>query len=800
MPKTRTGALLLILALLAGLRLFGAAGGGLRGFDDLVSEAESESEEELKGPLSPVGDWLYSQRAGARGAVTARSYARALDQAARLGERTERVALELAEASWTLMGPTNIGGRVAEVAIDPTSANTVYAATASGGVWKSTNAAITWSYAWDPDLTQSLGALAISSDGTIYAGTGETNPGGGSLTWGGTGVYRSGDDGATWQEVGLPLSGNVGRIAVDPNDPKRVFVAAAGNLFLPGGERGMYRSTDGGDTWQLVLAGENLTTGAVDVAIDPVNPNNILAAMWDHVRLPTHRVYTGSGSGVFLSTDGGETWQEKTLPGNVAPADVGRIGVAFAPSDPDRAYAVVGNRPNGTGVGLWRSNDGGKTWTKTGASLGSLSQSSYGWWFGKVWVDPADTDRLFVAGVELVESTNGGDSFIAHSNTTAGVVTGANQVLVHADQHGMAWDPAVPGRVYLGNDGGMYRSDANGRIGTWTGAASQGWTQHYSVDVSEQNPNRVVSGLQDNMCQRNYVGGNVGHPHTWTKYGLCGDGLQTLINPVDDRIVYGCAQYGGNCSKTLDGGVAFTFLGEPASRYGWWAPLQFDPTDPNVMYKGGNGLFRSANGGGSWTPISDDLSTDPVQLDPNSGYRIYGTITTVAAAASNTDVIYVGTDEGLLWRTSDLGANWTQLQDPDDPATPEDENDLPGTWVTRVAVDSTNADVVYASYSSFRNGSNAAHVVRSTDGGSSWQNISGNLSAAPVNDVIVLPGGKLAVGTDVGVFLTADGGTTWLSVGSNMPAVPVLDIRFHQGTNTITAATFGHGIQRVTLP
>jgi photosystem II stability/assembly factor-like uncharacterized protein len=553
-----------------------------------------------------------------------------------------------------------------------------------------------------------------------------------------------------------------------------------------------------------VLAGENDTTGAADIAVDPVNPNNLLAGMWDHQRLPTHRVYAGPGSGVFRSTDGGDTWTEATLPGNVAPAEVGRIGVAFAPSDPKRAYAVVANKLNGTAVGLWRSDDGGATWSRTSASPGSLSQSSFGWWFGKVFVDPANKDRLFVAGVELIESINGGDSFLAHSATLAGVVTGAHQVVVHADQHGMAWDPNSPGRVYVGNDGGVYRSDANGRVGTWVGAALQGWTQHYSVDVSELNPNRVVTGLQDNMCQRNYVGGNVGHPHTWTKYGLCGDGLQTLINFEDDRIVYGCAQYGGNCSRTEDGGVAFRFLGSTVSqRRGWWVPIVFQPTDADVMYYGGNIVNRSTDGGLSWTAISPDLTTNPPQLDPNSGYRIYGTITTIAVAPSDPKVLYVGTDDGLLWRTGDTGQTWTKLQDTDG------DDDIPGTWVTRLAVDPANPDVAYVTFSGFRGGDQTPHVIRTTDGGMTWSDVSGNLPVAPVNEVVVLPGGRLVVGTDVGVFLSEDAdtvavsdtvGATWLAVGSGLPAVPILDLRFHRGTNSLTAATFGHGIQRVTLP
>jgi photosystem II stability/assembly factor-like uncharacterized protein len=802
--RIRTGAVLLVIALLGGLRLVAASDGALTGFDDLL--ARSGGTREAEGPLSPAGDWLYAQRAGQQGVVSAGAYQRALAQAARIKAMTARVAPDLADVPWTRLGPTNIGGRVVEIALDPTPADTVYAATASGGVWKSTDGAVTWTYSWPPDITQAMGAIAVASDGTIYAGTGEANPGGGSVVWGGTGLYRSKDGGASWQPIGLPTSGAIGRIVVDPADPKRVFVASAGDLFVPGGERGVYRSVDGGDSWQRVLAGENATTGAIDIAIDPKNPSNLLAAMWDHVRLPTHRMYAGVGSGVYRSTDGGGTWTEIVLPANVQPKDVGRIGVAFAPSNPSRAYAIVASRANGDGVGLWSSDNGGATFTKTGTDTGSLSQSSYGWWFGKLWVDPANQERVFVAGLELVESTDGGDSFTAHGVSTAGVLTGVvHHTMPHADQHGMVFDPQHEGRVYLANDGGVYRSEANGRIGTWVGSVSQGWTQHYSVDVNELAPDQVISGLQDNMCQRSVPANSPATPTTWTKIGICGDGLQTLINPADPTWTYACAQYGA-CGVQRAGVPDPRRPGQlvgakpPGQRYGWLTPLEFDPTNPAVMYFGSNVVSRSTDNGITFQAISGDLTTQPQQHDPNPGYRIYGTITSLAAAKSNPNVIYVGTDDGLLWRTTDLGGTWSRLEDPDDPSTPEDENDLPGTWVTRVAVDPTNADVAYATFSGFRNADSTPHVVKTTDGGQSWSNISGNLPAAPVNEVIVLPGNRLAVASDVGIFLTTDGGATWLTVGSDLPVVPVLDLRYHQGTNSITAATFGHGVQRITLP
>lgn len=757
-------------------------------------------------PLSAPGEWFEGQRFGS-GKPDPRAYQRAVAQAGEARGRTQKAAPAALAAQWQPLGPTNVGGRVVELALDPTRAATtgpgqvVYAAYATGGVWRSTDGGTTFQYAWDRSITQVLGALAIGSDGTLYAGTGEANPGGGSITYGGAGMYRSRDGGASWQPVGLTTSGAFGRIVVDPANPQRVWAAAAGDLYTPGGERGLYLSEDGGDSWRRVLEGQNATTGAIDVQLDPADPRNVLVAMWDHYRVPTHRVYAGEGSGVWRSTDGGATFTEVQLPGNVEPADVGRIGVAFAPSDSSRAYAVVASRADGTGVGLWRSDDGGATFERTSAPTASLSQSSYGWWFGKIWVAPDDADRLFVAGLELVESTNGGDSFTAHTSTTASVLTGAFQAgpVTHADQHAMVWDPTVPGRVYLGNDGGVYRSDADATIGSFVVAQVQSGTQHYSVDVSEQVPDRVITGMQDNLCQSNSPTSAPGTPSTYSKIGICGDGLQTLINPADPTWTYTCAQYGA-CGVQRAGVPHPQRPGQlvggkpPGDRYGWMTPLEFDPSDPSVMYFGSNVLSRSTDNGIRFTAISPDLSSSPEQLDPNAGYRIYGTITTVAVAPSNRDVIYVGTDDGLLWRTDSGGGTdpgaWTRI---------DTDDDVPGTWVTDLTVDPQDARTVYATFSGFRNGSDAAHVLRSTDGGATWTDVSGDLPAAPVNTLEVV-GSSLIVGTDVGVYVSYDGGRRWFVLGGNLPVVPVLDFRYHAPTGTLTAATFGHGLQRVVLP
>ncbi len=739
--------------------------------------------------LAP-GEFLEQQRAGSNGFVDPAAYQRALDQAQAVRAQTARRDPVLAAAPWQLMGPSNVGGRVLDIAVDATQDDTLYIATAGGGVWKSTDAGLTYAPSWPINQSQSVGTIAVGKDGTLYAGTGEAGPGGGSVTWGGTGIFRSKDRGKTWQNVGLRGAGGFGRIVVDPKNPKVVFAAATGNLFVPGGQRGLYRSKDGGSTWALVLRGGNARTGAVDIAIDPRDPRRIFATTWDRVRYPTHRVYGGPGSALWRSTDGGTTWR-RLAPTADTPAETGRISVSIAPSDSKRVYAHVIATAGGH-AGFFRSDDGGDTWLPVDlASTIAGNSSTYGWWFGRIFVDPADANRIFVPGVDLVESRDGGLTAIPHSNTTAGVAAGFTPVLnPHADQHAMLWHPRVANRVYLANDGGMYTSRLNALPGTWVGGIAQGWTQHYSVGVSRQQPGRVVSGLQDNLCQRSYLVGGVTRPDAWTKYALCGDGLQTLIHPTNDLVVFGCSQY-GSCMRSDDGGFSFrTLPARSSDRHGWWEVLQFDPTDPDVMYSGGNVLNRSVDGGLTWTPISEDLSTDPEQKD-EGGYQIYGVITWVAASPTDPERIVVGTDEGLIWTTRDLGETWTRARAPKVTAK---------AWVTRVAFDPKDANVLYATYSGYRSGSSRAHVMRSADFGRTWRDISGNLPAAPVNELITVGSGTLLVGTDVGVYLSRDVGRTWLAVGKGLPMAPIMDLEFDRASDTLTAATFGRGVMRVTLP
>lgn len=720
------------------------------------------------GPMEVPDEWMAAQRlSDGETQISAATYGKARAQAAaQIARQKSNAYKRLGALEWDLFGPHNIGGRIVDMAIDTQVEDQVFIAAASGGVWKSSDAGATFSPAWPDSWGQGMGALAMTSDGVLFAGSGEPQPGGGSITYGGDGVYRSYDRGETWERVGLEDSYAIARFAIDPKNEDRIFAAAAGNLFQPGGQRGVYLSEDGGDSWKQVLAPLNQTTGATEVIIDPENSNRVYAAMWDHLREPNRRTYGGAGSSLWRSDDAGQTWQRMTN-GLPTDADQGRWGLAVAPSDPDRLYAYVG-----TAVGpfraFYRSDNGGDSWDLMPINANAASQSTFSWWFGKIFVDPADKDHLFLMGVNLRRSVNGAQSF-------------TNVGGVHADQHIMRWDPKQPGRVYLGNDGGFYRSENNGASG-WVKAVDEPYTQFYTVDVAETDPVLHVGGAQDNGCNRGYNG--VGGP--WVAIG-CGDGLQVIIHPEDPNIVFGCSQYGSCYRSENAGSTPRVTLRTTSDRRNWLTPLQFDPSDPNVMYYAGNIVNRSTDNGRTWTPISPDL-TGGGPNDP-AGYP-WGTITTIAAAPTDGDTLYVGTDDGRLWYTHDLGQNWVQV----------DPGQLPGTWVTRVAINPKDENIAYASFSGFRSGSDRAHLKMTKDGGKTWFDIGQGLPDAPVNSVVVTEDGLLLVGTDVGVFMSGWNGGEWATIGDNLPMAPIMYMRYHEESRQLTAATFGRSIYDVTLP
>ncbi|MDQ1687208.1 MAG: hypothetical protein QOK42_183 [Frankiaceae bacterium] len=725
------------------------------------------------GAAQVPGDDVAVRAAGGLGKqIPARAYDAALAQAAVLAAGSSDSNLR--SAAWKLQGPTNIGGRVLDVVVDPKHANTIYLASASGGVWKSSDAGSVFHSVWPTTQVQAMGALAIASDGTLYAGTGEAGPGGGSLTYGGNGVYRSRDGGLHWTYIGLNGSERIGRIVVEPKNPKRVWVAAVGPLYRSGGVRGLFLSTDGGDHFTRVHTTANATTGTVDVAVDPVDPKVVLLTDWDLIRHPGDRQYTGGGTAVYRSADAGKTWAAVGTPyfGPNVPT-VGRLGVAFAPTDHNRVY-VLASTIDGLTQGFWTSTDNGATYMPSSFDDALVTGGYvYAWWFGRVYVDPKNAMHVYATGVNLSESTDGGQSF----DTPSGF---------HADQHAMVWDPKVPRRVYLGNDGGLYRSDDNGNH--WVHGTYMPWNQPFSVDVSQQRPNRITAGLQDNGGNRSWDRQNQTGAGFFNDY-TGGDGTETRINPKNDQIVYGCSQYGA-CAVSHDGGNTSSAFDNQVigERKNWLTPIVFAPGNPSTVYTASSIVHRSTDDGATWTPISPDLTDgEPGSTELDPLFRNYDTVTTIAVPPSEDGTIYAGTDDGHVAYTHNDGLTWTRA------------TGLPTDWVTRVA--SNKASIVYAAFSGFRRGVQSPRLYRSADGGVTWKPMAGDLPQAPVNDILLL-GHDIVVATDVGVFLSHDavGGKHWLRLGSGLPQTPVWDLAYVAKSNSVYAADFGRGVYSVALP
>ena len=692
---------------------------------------------------------------------------------ARIAQNTQNRAPGVSDAEWRLEGPSSVGGRVLDIAVDPDLKDTIFIATASGGVWKSTDAGTTFAPSWPHDQNQMIGALTNTKDGTLFAGTGETGPGGGSITYGGDGVYRSRDKGSTWQKVGLANTSRIGRIMVDPSNQNRILVAASGNLYKGTPDRGVYLSENGGDTWTQVLKGDNPTTGATDLASNH-DGSIMFATTWDHQRTPDQRRYEGPGSALYKSTDHGKTWTKVlTGPFHNNP-QLGRMGVVMGHGDAGKNIAfVITTTSSGTFGGLYKTTDGGTTWTpRADVALTANGSFVYGWWFGRLWLDPKNNQRLFVAGVCLNESTNDGASFTGHCGTHP-----------HADQHAMAWDPKVANRVYLGNDGGLYRSDTNGTLNSWKFAKYQPFSQQYTIDVAEQDPTRIVAGLQDNGVIKSW-GGKDG---AWPSYHG-GDGERSLIKPDNKNFLYGCHQY-GECTVHPTGGSGEDITRKIVSqRRNWTMPIEFDPEDTKTVYTGGEFLERSTDDAGTFRPISPDLTNGPGR-EANPLFRNYGTLTTIAPAGKSKKTIYVGTDDGNLWvGDPDSPTSFKKLADPD----------LPKAWITRVEVNRANPKIAYVTYSGFRSGDDAAYILRTRDGGTTWDNITGDLPKAPLNDVNLV-GDALFVASDLGVFVSRDDGRSWYKVGSNLPLTPIFELRYHAGTNRLFAGTFGRSIWSIAL-
>jgi len=711
-------------------------------------------------------EWAWLQRTFPYFTADPTAHVQALQQA----QNIRRLAKATTFApKWKLAGPTNIGGRVSALAFNPKDSKIVYAGAATGGVFKSTDRGVTWQPIFDEQAVLPIGDIAVDPNNPnfLYVGTGEAN--GGHNNFPGAGVFKSTDAGATWKPVGLEKTTSIGRIVVDPANAGRIFVAAVGSYFGKDNDRGVYRSRDGGQTWQRVLF-VNDSTGAIDLVIDPQNPQKLFAATWERIRPPKFGAHlNGNSSGIYRSLNGGDAWQLLgAAQGLPAPrTNVGRIGLAICATKPDYIYALYTNNSIGyTYDSLYRSKDGGNSWQRinTPTSL-NTGFSNFSWYFGNVRVHPADPERVYVLDFALMLSSNGGANW-----TRAGTS--------HVDHHALAFDPLDPQRQIVGHDGGVDYSTNNGV--TWTKVETLPITQFYHITMDQTNPQRLYGGTQDNGTIRTLTG----QVNDWEEiYG--NDGFYVIVDPNNPNIIYVEWQY-GELLKSSNGGLNFASALngiDPSEPTDWSTPVVMDPKNSQVLYYGTNRVYRTANGAGFWEPISGDLT------DSEPGSRL-GKVTTIAVAPSNSAVIYAGTDDSHVWVTVDVGKTWTEISAA-----------LPYRWVTRVAVDPKDAKIAYVTFSGLKWNSPQPHVFRTVDMGNTWKDLSSNLPDAPVNTIVVDPTypSFLYVGTDVGAYYSSNSGQSWTVLGEGLPVVSVYDIVVHPQLRRLAAGTHGRSMYALDL-
>jgi photosystem II stability/assembly factor-like uncharacterized protein len=665
--------------------------------------------------------------------------------------------------SWQLVGPENVGGRITDIEVPSNNQSTYFVGTASGGVFRTTNAGNSWLPIFDSQNTLSIGDMDISktNNNIILVGTGEVNGGGGSTTYDGTGVFLSTDGGNTWESKGLADVGSIGKVIIDPTNANNMYVGAMGLLYAQTTNRGIYKSVNGGATWTNTLFVSD-KTGVVDMAINPLNPNIIYAATWERTRTPITRIYAGPTSNIYKSVDAGLTW---TILSNGLPTtEKGRISIDISASNPNILYASYTNDA-GNSFSLFKTADSGNTWTSISTN-GFVNSIYYNWWFGGLFVNPSNPNNVFFAGFDAYYTDNGGSSW----NST----TGSNES-IHVDQHAVAF--TSNNNVLLGNDGGLYRS-TDGL--SFTKINNLPISQAYRMTVNPNNQNHVYAGFQDNGTWRTLTGGY----SDW--YSIAGgDGFQPRVNPSNPNIIFAEYQYGALLRSSSNGfGFAFSDNGisttEPRN---WDAQYVFDPANPDTMYFGTSNLYKSTNNGVSWTSISQNLSKSVY-----TGTQKYGTITTIDVSPLNSNIIFIGTDDGNVWKTINGGLTYTKISDL-----------LPNKWVTKVKASSTDVNQVYVTYSGYRYNLNDSNLYVSNDLGNSWQDLSTDLPNTPLSDIEISQDNILYVASDIGVLVSNDLGVNWDFLGSSMPSVVVTDLVLHTASNFLYASTFGRGIYKIDL-
>ncbi|HUS18630.1 MAG TPA: hypothetical protein VMZ25_03190 [Terriglobales bacterium] len=693
------------------------------------------------------------------------------------------------------IGPAVMSGRVSDLAFDMKDDGTFYVALGTGGVMKTGNNGASFSDIFAKEGVAAVGAVAVapSDSKVIYVGTGEANDRN-SVSWG-NGVYRSADGGETWTNVGLKDSHAIARIVVHPTDPNTAWVAATGDLWQPGGERGIYKTSDAGKTWKLVLGANppyDKKAGGGDVAIDPADPNVLYAAMYARQRTPwsfnAGPTYTDGKDlgGIFKSTDGGNTWKKLT---NGLPVNTGRIGLTVYPKDSKIVYAIVysvdggGNRglmevKNKTG-GIFRSDDKGETWKR----MNDLNPRPF--YFSQIRVAPDNDKKIYVLGFALHVSEDGGQTFREDLFEK-----------VHPDLHAMVIDPRNPKRILLGTDGGAYQTYDGG--GTWDHMNRFAAGEFYRINYDMSSPYRICGGLQDNV---NWVGPS----RTFTKEGIInqdwtnlggGDGFYCVFDQDEPYLIYTESQEGYVHRYDLRNAQTKDLRPQPEEgqkfyRFHWNSPLIGSRHKKDTLYLAGNRVFRLTKKGEHYDVISPDLSAQDADkvVTSGSGAENYGVVYSLAESPIKAGLLWAATDDGKVWVTQDDGANWTDLT-----------GNLPAPvrnqWISRVEASWKDSNVAYLAVPAYRSGNFAPLAYRTGDGGKTWENIASNLPPeGPVKVVREDPVNPdlLFAGTEFGLFISFNRGGSWTKFG-DLPTVAVDDILIHTRDRDLLIATHGRSL------
>ncbi|MFT4535188.1 MAG: photosystem II stability/assembly factor-like uncharacterized protein [Saprospiraceae bacterium] len=719
------------------------------------------------GPDKAPGSWIYNQRAFPNG-INREAKALALKQHKSMAKSSD----SRFDKEWKQVGPINVGGRFTDISLHPTDKDIMYAGSAVGGVWKSIDRGFEWELVFEEEGGISIGNVEVSSNdpNTIYVGTGEANGSATSGAFFGNGMYKSSDAGVTWKNIGLPNSDHIGRILVHPEDSDIVYVAVAGKLYGKNTERGVYKTVNGGDTWEQALFISD-STAVIDISMSTLEPEVLFAASWERTRFALNRTYGGITSGIHRSKDGGKTWEVMTNGLPEPDVSTGRIGISVSPSDPNQIYTSYTSDPiTNRFSAVYSSSDQGDSWTELNGEELSNIYSSFGWYFGNVRVHPTNPQEAYLMGLNTYQTKDGGATW---NQWTSGV---------HVDQHGMEFHATDPDFRVIGNDGGIYITEDAGL--TFRHVETIANNQLYECVIHPTLPETYFGGAQDNGTQMTNANGEAGY----VRIGE-GDGFTIKFDYINPNLHYTTSQNGGINRRTTLIPFQNEFIKPDAdlrSRLNWNTPFVTIPNEENGILFGAEHILYSAEAGDNWEIISPDLTNGPY-----GSVTSFGTISAIAISEINQDIIVAGTDDGNVQITTDRGLSWTKVSE-----------DLPMLSVSSVATDPIDEATIYVTYSGYRFNNYLPHVLKSTDYGDTWTDIGSSLPESPINEIVIDPTlpDHYYIASDESVYFSFDAGESWEILGTALPPTVFADLDLHDEKRELLAASYGRSMFTYDLP